>query len=171
MNNGLEDRINRARELLRTVQHAAMATVNEDGSPHNTPYFFMYGEDLSRLYWGSHPEAQHSKNIQRTGQIFVVLFEAKAGGGLFIRADQAKELEGDELKQALNAHNNARAKIGKEPLSLSYYGSDSPQRMYSAVPINFWVNMAERDQNSRVLRDYRQEISREDLLGINNEKL
>jgi hypothetical protein len=32
-------RVKQARELLAMVQHAAMATVNEDGSPHNTPYF------------------------------------------------------------------------------------------------------------------------------------
>ena len=29
-----------AKELLGAVRHAAMATVNEDGSPHNTPVLF-----------------------------------------------------------------------------------------------------------------------------------
>jgi general stress protein 26 len=57
--------IARAKALLGTVWFATMATVNEDGSPHNTPFLFLRAKDLSRIYWGSHPNSLHSKNIVR----------------------------------------------------------------------------------------------------------
>src|ERR1039458_3055147 len=93
--------IMRAKELLKTVEHASMATVNEDGSPHNTPYYFMRSDDLRHLYWGSHPASEHSKNVARTGQIFVVLYDAIKRGGLFIQANQAHAVEGSDRTSAV----------------------------------------------------------------------
>lgn len=168
MTEELQRRIERAKELLKTVRHAAMATVNEDGSPHNTPYFFICDKKLSYLYWNSHPDAQHSKNVKRSGQIFVALYEAGVGGGLYMKAEQAKQLEGKELEQALEVQNKLRATINKVPLPLSYFQGDNPQRMYSAVPVQFWVNISERDRDGNITRDYRHEISKEELVGGEN---
>jgi len=154
----------RARELLASVRHAAMATVNEDGSPHNTPYFFMCSADLTCLYWCSHPEAQHSKNVLRTGQIFVVLYDVLERGGLFIRADDAYIAENTELDKALAEYNRRRTLRGQEPLPREYYEGSSPQRMWIATTRQFWVNGTERDAADRILRDVRTEISREILL-------
>lgn len=141
-----------------------MATVNEDGSPHNTPYFFMCDDSLEHLYWGSHPDSQHSKNVARTEQIFVVLYDAfEKGGGLFIRADEAHATKGEELEKALEVHNARRAKEGKDPIPLSYY-QNGPQRMYTATSRQFWVNASDRDEAGNLIRDNRYEITREDLL-------
>lgn len=157
-------RINRARELLRTVRHAAMATVNEDGTPHNTPYFFMCSPDLRYLFWGSHPASQHSQNIVRTGQIFVVLYDAHERGGLYIRADKAHITEGQELEVALEVHNRRRAAEGRAPIPMEYYQGGSPQHMYTATVQQLWVNEAIRDANGVLVRDQRAEIAKEDLL-------
>jgi hypothetical protein len=157
-------KIARAKELLTTVNHAAMATVNADGSPHNTPYFFMRDDALEHLYWGSHPDATHSQNVLRTGQIFVVLYDAMERGGLFIRADDAHIAEGDELVQALHYHNERRVKRGKDPLLLDYYQTGSPQRMWVATTRQFWTNGTERDERDHIVRDVRFEITREQLL-------
>lgn len=76
----------RITELLINNRHACMATVNEDGSPHNTPFFFVYRQDLRRIYWGSHPTAQHSQNLLRTGKAFIVLYDSDRPkqGGLYL---------------------------------------------------------------------------------------
>jgi general stress protein 26 len=161
LGNGREQKITRARELLTTVRHAAMATVNEDGSPHNTPYFFMCSPDLQYLYWGSHPESEHSKNVARTGQIFVVLYDAMERGGLFIQANNVHIAEGAELEQV---HNDRRIAEGREPLPISYYQGDSPQRTYIAQTQKFWANTSERGAEGLIIRDIRIEITREDLL-------
>lgn len=154
--------VNRAKQLLKSVRHAAMATVNEDGSPHNTPYRFLADENLEYLYWGSHPDSLHSQNVARTGKVFVVLYEANEGGGLYIKANQAQELNGTELEIALKVHNNYRHQENKSPITIEYY-SDGPQKMYRAKITNFYVNSSDKNEQGMVLRDYRKEITRKDL--------
>jgi hypothetical protein len=161
----IDNQLARAKELLATVRHAAMATVNEDGSPHNTPYFFMCSADLQHLYWGSHLQSEHSRNVLRTGQLYVVLYDAMERGGLFIRADDARIAEGDELTEALAEHNRRRALRGWDALPGEYHEAASPQRMWIATARQFWVNGTERGADGRIIRDIRTEISREDLLG------
>jgi pyridoxamine 5'-phosphate oxidase-like protein len=161
----VDKQIDRAKELLRSALHAAMATVNEDDSPHNTPYFFMCSADLRHLYWGSHPQSEHSRNALRTGQLFVVLYDAFERGGLFIRADGARIAGGDELTEALAEHNRRRALRGQEPLPREYYEGGRPQRMWIAAARQFWVNGTERDTDNRIVRDIRTEILRTDLLA------
>ena len=160
-----EERIKRAKWLLANLRHAAMATVNADGSPHNTPYLFMWSPDLSEIYWGSHPHSLHSQNIVRTGQLFVVLYEANEGGGLYIRCLGGRMAQGEELQRALAAHNALRQKSGKSPLPISYYQDPSEQRMYVAETAKFWVNYSERDEDGLIVEDKRFEINREDLIS------
>lgn len=166
MNEDKKRRILRAKELLKTVRHAAMATVNEDGSPHNTPFRFLYDPKLEYIYWGSHPESVHSLNIIRTGQIFVVLYDAIQTGGLYIKAENGHVLKGEELKKALAVHNAARLKEGSQPLELTYYTGANSQQMWSAKITNFWVNGSVRDANGLIIRDDRQEITAKDLLNL-----
>ena len=79
----LTARIARAKELLATVRHGVIATVNQDGSPHNSPVFMAFDADHN-AYWASNPDAVHSQNIARTGQVFIVIFDSVgAGGGLY----------------------------------------------------------------------------------------
>ena len=165
MDKDLERRIVRAKELLATSKHAAIATVNEDGSPHNTPVYFMYDSKLEYFYWGSHPESIHSLNILRTGKIFIVLYDAIKRGGLFIKGEDVHAVSGEELKEALNIHNLFRIKEGSEPLEISYYEGNNPQRMWKAKMTNFWVNYAEKDTNGHLAKDGRQEITAKDLLS------
>lgn len=165
MQKTLDEQVARAKELLGSVIHAAMATVNEDGSPHNTPYFFMCSADLTHLYWGSHPQSVHSQNVARSGQLFVVLYEADKRGGLFIRADTARIAEGAELDEALTEHNRRRALQGKDAIPLGYYQNENPQRMYVADTQQFWVNGTERGADGYIIRDVRTEIPRDALLG------
>lgn len=160
----MEERIQRAKWLLHNIKNAAMATVNNDGTPHNTPYFFMASDDLRELYWGSHPDSSHSKNILRTGDLFVVLYEANERGGLFIRCVQGRIAEGEELKRALQKHNELRAKYDTEPISIGYYQGESPQKMWVANTQQFWVNLSERDEQGRLIQDLRHEVTRSQLL-------
>lgn len=158
--------ISRAKELLGSVYYAAMATTNEDGSPHNTPYKFFYSSDLEMLYWGSHPDSQHSENIGRNGQVFVVLYETNKKGGLYIQASNAKELAGYELEEALEIHNKIRAsREGKDPLNLEYYQRAEGQRMYGAHINKLWINDVELDSQGYVMKDKRVEVNKEELIN------
>ncbi len=140
-----------------------MATVNEDGSPHNTPYFFVYDHGLEHLYWASTEDAVHSRNILRTGKLFVVLFDAAGkGGGLYIEAANGHVLTGTELDQGMPYLNRAIARVGLKPLTAAFYQDNKP-KLWTARTVRFWVNGADVDKDGYVLRDYRVEIHRRDL--------
>jgi hypothetical protein len=160
----LEKSIERARELLSAARNASMATVNEDGSPHNTPFRLLYDPKLEYIYWSSHPDSLHSLNVARTGKIFVVLYEADKKGGLYIKCDNGHALAGNELEKALEVHNSFRIKESAEPLSIDKYTGDSPQRMWSAKITNLWVNSTERDSDGHIIKDGRVEITPKDII-------
>ena len=165
MTDAIAESITKARAFLKKVRNAAMATVNEDGTPHNTPFFLLYNHDFTKLMWGSHPESVHSKNLLRTGKAFVVVYDSFGKDGFYIAAKNGHILEGDELDTALQIHNEFRAKEGKGPLEKSYYEGSNPQRMWSLDVEKVWVLVDERDENNHLKREYRKEIAPQELLG------
>lgn len=155
------------KELLNTIRHIALATVNEDGSPHNTPLFFIYNDDFSKMYWGSHPESLHTKNIERTGQGHVVVYESEAygAGGLYIYLENAHEVSKKELHEALNVHNKARARWGKDHLPIEYYQKLNGQRMYVADMTKIEAYKVDKDDQGHITKEGRIEISAQELLS------
>lgn len=161
----MDESISRAKELLATVRHAAMATVNADGSPHNTPFHYLIDDTREHIYSASSPDAVHSQNIARTGQAFIIIYEAGQGGGLYLQAENAHEITDEsELQEGLKVWNATRAKAGKQLLTASSFTGGSPQRMYRFDLVRYYVNQSEKDAAGNVLRDIRAEITKEDLL-------
>ena len=155
----------RAIELLKAVHHAAMATVNADGSPHNTPFHFQIDEARRYIYWASNPESLHSQNLARTGQAFIVIYMPGTGGGLYVRAQNAHILEGAELEEGLRLRNAQRAETGRQPIGIEHYIGATEQRMYRAELRQFWINEANKNEDGNITNDWRVEISRKDLLS------
>ncbi|MEO6760957.1 MAG: pyridoxamine 5'-phosphate oxidase family protein [Candidatus Saccharimonadales bacterium] len=160
----IEDRIERARGLLERVHYAAMATVNEDGSPHNTPIHFIISDSRKYIYWASSPASQHSKNLNRSGQAFFVIYEPGVGGGLYLQTRNGHELTGAQLKDGLNIWNKSRMADGKPELADTFFKGNFPQRMYRVDIMKSWVNCSDRDKAGNIIRDYRYELAQEDLL-------
>jgi hypothetical protein len=163
-----QDRIELAKKLLKTVRHAAYATINEDGTPHNSPLMLIYNEDLTKLYVGSYSESLHCKNFGRTGRAFAVLFDSftKGQGGVYITGTNAHECEGDELVEALRVHNTFRAKHGSQPIDISYYKAAKPsQRMYSIDVAKIEVYSVIRNDDGLVVSEARVPVEAEALLG------
>lgn len=155
-----------ARKLLKTVRHAAYATVNEDGSPHNSPLMFMYDRDLTKMYIGSYSESRHVKNLERTGQVFVTLYDsfAKGQGGVYITGVNAHECGGDELTEALRVHNGFRSKYGSQIIDIAYYQADKPsQRMYSIDVAKIEIYTALREAGGLLISESRVEVMPADL--------
>src|SRR6266568_4122059 len=154
----LQARLERAGKLLETARHAALATVNEDGSPHNSPVFMAFDSEL-RAVWASSPQAQHSQNIARSSQVFIVLFDTMGdGGGLYLQA-KAEALLENEVPVALETFNAARQRSLRETLTPDYFIGDTPQRLFRAIPERLWVNLSDRDSAGHVIRDARFEVS------------
>lgn len=159
------ERISRAKELLATVHHAAMATVNQDGTPHNTPFHFQIDETHEHIYWASNPESLHSQNLARTGQAFIVIYMPGNGDGLYIRVENAHIVEGAEFEEGLRIRNEQRAKAGRKPITAEHYHGSSVQQMYRADLVQFWINEASKNEDGNITNDWRTEINKEDLLG------
>jgi hypothetical protein len=158
------ERILRAKALLTRVRNAAMATVNDDGSPHNTPFHYIIDDAREYIYMASAPEAVHTQNLLRTGNAFIVIYAENEADGLYMEARNARQLSADDLEAGLQAWNAQRAKEGKAPLDSSLFTGDSPQRMYHVELVRFWVNNSERNAEGSIIRDYRFEIERSELL-------
>ena len=155
-----------ARKLLKNSRHAAYATVNADGTPHNSPLKFIYNDDLTKLYIGTYSESLHTQNIVRTGNAFVVLFDSfvKGQGGVYITGIDGHECEGDELIEALRVHNNVRTREGSEAIDISYYQAPKPsQRMYSIDIAKIEVYSAKKDQDGLMISEARVPVDRKIL--------
>lgn len=159
-----ELKMNRAKELIYTSRHIALATTNEDGSPHNSPVRFFHDEKLEHIYWGSNIEALHSQNILRTGHIFGVLFDRVEVGGVYIKCAGGHILDGKELEIGLEIVNYVRENEGQQKITLDYYASESDQKLWSAKITNLWINMPVRDDRGFIVRDERVELERNGLL-------
>ncbi len=157
-------RTERAQVLVSTVGNAAMATVNADGSPHNTPLFIAFSPDFETVYWSSNPSSLHSQNVTRTPQAYFVLFTADDGGGLYFPIQAVQVASGEQLATGLTAYNIARVVHGrKQPLLTAAFEAPSVQRLYQATVSSFSINLAERDAQGRIIRDFRQQISARQL--------
>lgn len=88
--------------ILQKIHYINLATVNEDGSPWNTPVSASHDEQLN-FFWGSSPENIHSKNIKRDGRVFMTIYDSTVpegtGEGLYL-VGKAEEL-GSEIVTAV----------------------------------------------------------------------
>lgn len=161
------EQIELAKKLLKTVRHAAYATINEDGTPHNSPLMLIYNQDLTKLYIGSYSDSLHTKNLIRTGKIFAVIFDSftKNQGGLYITGTNAQECEGDDLVKALYIHNLVRDRYGSKPIEIGSYQKTKPaQRMYSVDIEKIEHYSVVRSEDGLIVKEARIEVSAKDLL-------
>ena len=158
----IAQRLVRARQLLAEIHHVAIATVNEDGSPHNSPVFMAFDNQL-RGFWASNQDSQHSRNIVRDGQVFLVIFDGRQGhGGLYIAA-RARPLEGNDIQHGYDCLKQLKGKSYGDIGDANLFAGANPQRIYQAEPLHFWINASERNEQGMIIRDKRIEISLEQL--------
>ena len=157
----LEEQVERAKELLADIHHIAISTVNPDGTPHCSPVFMVFDDQLN-TYWISQTDSQHSQNIQAGGDVFLVVFDSRQGkGGLYIRG-KAYVLE--SAQQAELAH--AKLKQQSDRVGgLDDYLGESLQRIYCATPDTLWVNQSEQNAAGVIVSDSRFEIPLSLLTG------
>lgn len=160
----LQEKIARAKQLLDEIHHVGVATVNSDGSPHDSPVFMAFDDKLNS-YWVSHPSSQHSQNIARDARVFMAVFDSREGhGGLFIEA-RAHALEGhDQATAGYEALSKLKERFYGTMGDIGIYTSKDGQRIYRAEPVRFWVNKSERDQSGAIISDRRYEITLDELL-------
>ena len=127
-------------KILDSVCYCTLATTCEDGSPWSTPVFFVYDEDKN-IYWWSSLKALHSKNIQRTQQVFITVFSTNAsessGRGVYVQA-RASALEApQEIEKVSNIYNSRTSFVKLTP---DITTGIAPTRIFKAEPKSIWLN-------------------------------
>jgi len=158
--------VTKEQELLQSTWHIALATVNEDGSPHNTPLFFIYNADLTKVYFGSRKDSLHAKNFVRTGKAYAVMFDTAQAvpSGLYIELDNGHEVADGEMSEAMQAHNDIRAKWGKQPLPTDFYPTKYGQTMFVGDVKQIEKYVASKDVDGMYIQEQRVMISAQELV-------
>lgn len=154
------DKAQRAKEILKTIEYATIATTDKNGKPWNSPVARTYDNDLN-IYWFSDKNNQHSRNIRENENVFIVIYDSTVpegeGEGVYIEAKAYELTDPDEI-----------TKVRRLKKGLDYDGSpddflgDANRRVYKAVPQRVWMNDAEL-KDGVFIRDYRVEISLDEL--------
>ena len=118
-----------ARRVIDTNHYMTLATVNPDGGPRVSPVYYTAAR-YTDFYWVSSPDAQHSRNLEATPGIEILIFDSSvpvsATAAVYLHA-HAREIEDDELdevideafRSAAGARAFARVELqGKAPLRL-----------------------------------------------------
>ncbi len=159
----MEESFEKVRHLLGHVPHVAIATVNEDGTPHNTPVFGTFNNKL-HLFWASDPGVRHSQNIRRSGEAFVVIFDSHGGGDGLYMAGRAEEInDAAHLDYAHALMVEAKARFGGSVGSRERYEGEASQRFYRFIPEAAWMHYAVKDADGYFITDRRISVSLDEL--------
>lgn len=144
-------------EIVKNIRYAAIATVDDKGQPWNSPVMVHFDDDLN-MYWDSWVKNQHSLNIERNEQIFIVVYDStkKPGtalrSGVYIQARAHKIEDESEVKRYFELRSHT-APIKREP---TYFLNSNPRRVYKAVPEKVWLN--DRQDIGDAWIDIREEV-------------
>ncbi len=153
------------KELLTKVRHVALATVNEDGTPHNSPLFFALRNDLKQLYFVSRAESLHTKNYVRTGKAFAVIYDSNEfNGGIYLTLDNGRELQGQELHEAHEIYIARCEQFGIDVLPASFHLQAGGYNLYAGNISKIEIYDSFEDAEGKLKEESRKEVTAEDLL-------
>lgn len=146
-----------AKEILSNIIYATIATISKNNMPWNSPVFYTFDEKLN-LYWSSHPESQHSRNITNNTKIFIVIYNSGVkegeGIGLYIKGYAETVTDIREVQHAVELLGRRR---GRPFTSINNF-INGPQKIYKAVPEKLWLNDAKQDEEGNFIKDFRIEV-------------
>lgn len=149
----------RAKEILKKIIYATIATADKDGKPWNSPVRYLHDSDLN-IYWFSDKKNQHSQNVRANKDVFIVIYNSTVpegdGEGVYIAAKAYELNDPEEIRLA------CRIKKGPDMDVPDDFMGDAIRRVYKAMPHRVWMNDAEA-KDGVVVRDYRVEVSLAEL--------
>ena len=139
-----EQLIQKAKDIIEKIKYITIATVSINSIPWNTPLYSAFDENYN-FYWASDQKGQHSKNIAKNNNVFLVIYDSTVpegtGVGVYIQAKVYKLNESKDIKNALK-YLDGRVNKKKNPLTrIAEFQGNKPRRIYKAVPKKLWMNV------------------------------
>jgi len=125
-----------ARTVLDAASYVVLATADGAGTPWASPVWFAT-QDYRTLYWVSHSDARHSRNIAARPRIAMVVFDSTVpigtGQGVYMSADAEKVT--DPAAQAVGVAVVSAVSIrqGGREFTLDQVSDDARLRLYRAI--------------------------------------
>lgn len=143
---------------MHDVVYATLATVDDAGNPWNSPVYYAFDDNL-HMYWTSNPSSVHSRNIQKNGKVFIVVYNSKApageGQGGYLQCTAQALTMDEEIRTGLLL---LGARRGKPFEQIDKFKAAGPQRVFKATPLRCWINDADQDADGDFIRDYLVEV-------------
>lgn len=129
------------RAITKQINYATLATVTATGEPWNTPVYFASDDELT-IYWGSHVNSQHSKNVRENGQAFIVIYNSTVlpgtGEGVYIKARCEMIEDPADIARAYELIQKRRLPIPYWDMSAIEGGNSIG--LFRATPEKIWMN-------------------------------
>ncbi len=152
------------RDLLKSVKHMALATVNKDLSPHNTPLFFAIDYEFGRLYFVSRDDSLHSVNLLRSGQGFAVIYNSNSfEGGIYIHLENARRAEGAEKERAFEVYDRACRHWEVDVLPNDYHTKEGGYNLYICDIQKLEAYSSKENSDGKLESESRKQITLKDL--------
>ena len=147
------------KELLRICKHIAVATVNEDCSPHNTPLFYAVNEELTKIYFASRAESLHTINFVRDGRAFAALYDSNEfNGGLYLTITNGRKVYDDDMKEAVEVYRKQLDKWDNTALKDDFYLLEGGYNLYVGDIKKIETYKNKVDENDKLIEEWREEI-------------
>ncbi len=126
--------------ILSSAEFCNIATVCEDGSPWNTPVFFVSDKDQN-IYWWSSLKAVHSKNILRDSRVYITVLDPSAtqndGLAVYLKATANVLDNPKEISEAMDLYNTRSVFV---KLTNDISSGKAPTRIFKAEAKKIWLN-------------------------------
>lgn len=127
------------KDILSSVRYATLSTTDESSKAWAAPVWYVFDEQKT-LYWWSPINSQHSRNIERSSEVYITVFNSTTpegeGLGLYIRA-KAEQVPDEKLDEVIKRYNSTTTKF---KLNRENTTGNAPTRLYQATPTTIQVN-------------------------------
>jgi nitroimidazol reductase NimA-like FMN-containing flavoprotein (pyridoxamine 5'-phosphate oxidase superfamily) len=131
-----------AREIFAAGAYVVLATADDDGTPWSSPVWFATA-DHRELYWVSHPEARHSRNIAARPQIAMVVFDSTVAPGqgqaVYMTATAEQVTDPAAIERGLAVFSGEAERQGIGEWGLDRVSGEAWLRLYRASIHEHWI--------------------------------
>jgi pyridoxine/pyridoxamine 5'-phosphate oxidase len=124
-----------ARQVINANQYLVLATADHHGVPWVSPVWYAHAS-YREFFWVSHPQAQHSRNIETRPQVSIVIFDSSVPPGaaraVYI-SGSAELVTGSSLQRSIEIYSRRSQEQGLPEWTINDVQAPAHHRIYRTV--------------------------------------